>query len=241
MGWQEITSSLWRLLPLPCCLCGLRSHTDYNLCRYCQDSLPWQGVVCQTCALPLTISTTSSVHCGVCQQRPPLHSQLLAAFEYRQPLESLIYQFKFAQSLNIGLVLAKCFYQYLLQEQPLMLPDCLIPVPLHPKRIRERGYNQAALLCKHLSRWLSIPSDLYSCRRIRYTQAQTLVAPKARRRNIQGAFRLSPRFHARHVAIIDDVYTSGSTTRELTHMLKLAGVDRVDIWVIARAGLGRRV
>jgi ComF family protein len=178
--------------------------------------------------------------CGQCLRRPPPHAQLLAALEYQAPLESLMYQFKFGQRLDIGLVLAKCFYHYLLQQQRQHWPDYLIPVPLHPKRLRERGYNQAALLCTHLSRWLSIPKDLHSCRRIRHTQAQTLIAPKARRRNMQGAFSVSSRFRASHVAIIDDVYTSGSTTRELTHVLKRAGVETIEIWVIARAGLGKR-
>lgn len=235
--WQAFISRCWQRIALPCCLCRFASHSGYNLCRDCQDNMPWQRHVCQTCALPLASAET--LICGKCIQNPPSHTRLLAAFNYQQPVESLIYQFKFGQGLDIGLVLAQCFYQYLLQHPQQSRPEYLIPVPLHPKRLRERGYNQAAELCKLLSRWLSIPKDLHSCRRIRHTQAQTLISAKARRRNMRNAFSVSPRFRANHVAIIDDVYTSGSTTRELSRALKLAGVATIEIWVIARAGLGK--
>ena len=235
---QRLLSTLWHLLPLPCCLCGLKSDTDYNLCLDCQASLPWQQHVCQQCAVALP--ETAGISCGPCLQRPPMHTQLLAAFFYQGAIESLIYHFNFGQGLDTGLVLAKCLYQYLLTKPRQRWPDCLIPVPLHVKRLRKRGYNQAAELGKHLACWLSIPIPLHSCQRVHHTPSQTRTAPRDRRRNMHGAFKVSPQFKAKHVAIIDDVYTSGSTTRELCRMLKRAGVETIEIWVVARAGLGSR-
>lgn len=234
--WQHFLDIGWSLLAPPCCLCGLSSNRNYNLCQYCETTLPWQTEVCHTCALPLTTEAS----CGQCMQHPPLHQRLLAAFSYEPPIESLIYQFKFGHRLDLGLVLAKCFHQYLLQLSNMVWPDYLIPVPLHPKRLRERGFNQAAEISKHLSKWLNIPKKLSGCQRIRYTQAQTLIAPKARYANVKGAFKASHLFEGKHVAIIDDVYTSGQTTKALTKALIDSGVKGVQIWVIARAGQGKK-
>lgn len=233
--WPEPKPWWHRLFPLPCCLCHLNSNNRYNLCAYCAESLPWQQQTCRTCALTLTPQASSSL-CGACLKRPPPIDYLHAAFNYEPPLLQLIYQFKFGRSLDIGLVLTRALYHALQKKRLDTLPDCLIPMPLHKKRLRERGYNQAVEIAKPLGRWLHIPVKLHACRRIKATAPQTLIATKDRKANLKGAFAVVQKLPP-HVAIIDDVYTSGSTALELARTLRRAGVLHVDIWVLARAGL----
>ena len=114
------------------------------------------------------------------------------------------------------------------------LPEYIIPVPLHPKRIRQRGYNQATLLAKPLSKALALPLDKFQVKRTRYTPAQSQLHKKARLKNMKNAFSCKKDLPYQHVAIVDDVMTTGSTLNTLAHCLKQNGVSRVDVWVIAR-------
>lgn len=116
------------------------------------------------------------------------------------------------------------------------MPHYLLPVPLHPERLRERGYNQALELARPLSRILGIPIAHRLCTRRRATLAQTSLDGGERRRNLRGAFLPSLGEMPRHVAIIDDVVTTGTTVEELARTLRLAGVEVVEVWACARAG-----
>lgn len=114
-------------------------------------------------------------------------------------------------------------------------PQLLIPVPLHPKRYRERGFNQAIEISRHLSSNLNIPLAMNLCVRHRITPPQTSLGKKERKTNLRNAFRLAAPIATDHVAIIDDIVTTGATVTELTKTLKKAGVKRTEIWCIARA------
>ena len=116
------------------------------------------------------------------------------------------------------------------------LPTQLIPVPLHHTRLRERGFNQATELARRIGRELGIEIGLRCARRHRATQPQSLLSPTARRLNLRHAFSVQDTALAQHVAIVDDVMTTGHTGNELAKVLKQAGVQRVEVWVIARAG-----
>jgi ComF family protein len=115
------------------------------------------------------------------------------------------------------------------------LPNCLIPVPLHPKRYRERGFNQSIEIARHLSKQLHVPLDLHSCTRRRDTAHQAELPAKQRLKNMRGAFEIVAPLRYQHAAIIDDVMTTGATVSALAHALKSQGVNRVDVWVCARA------
>ncbi len=116
------------------------------------------------------------------------------------------------------------------------LPAALLCVPLHESRLRERGYNQALELAKPLARALHLPLHPHALRRIRSTQAQSGLDARARRRNLRGAFEIDPaQTLPTHVALLDDVMTTGSTLRECARVLRKAGVQRVDVWALARA------
>ncbi len=115
------------------------------------------------------------------------------------------------------------------------MPELIVPVPLHPLRQRERGFNQASELARPISQRLNVQFDARLCRRIRATADQTELDARARRRNVRRAFEVSGSIRLRHVAVLDDVLTTGSTANEMARALKRAGVETVEIWAAARA------
>ncbi len=140
---------------------------------------------------------------------------------------------KFRDRLNLARLLGQCLTNAL-RECTAEMPELILPVPLHAKRLRERGYNQALEIARTIGRELSIPVDSHSCARVLATPPQAGLAQKERRRNLAEAFRVLHPPGVERVAILDDVMTTGSTVSELTGVLLKAGVRRVDIWAVAR-------
>jgi len=192
------------------------------------------GNACQQCSAPLPAHADDS-HCGHCQKRPPAFDTTTALFHYRPPVDYLIKQLKFANELAI-IPLLSALLSARLTTRAAPLPSLLIPVPLHQTRLRERGFNQATELARRVGRELGIRSDHRLCTRNRDTRPQSLLSPNARRLNLRNAFSVKHRQIAGHVAIIDDVMTTGQTSNELARVLKKAGAEQVEVWVIARAG-----
>lgn len=114
------------------------------------------------------------------------------------------------------------------------LPSTIIPVPLHPKRFKERGFNQALELARPISTLLKIPIDALSCQRIKHTAAQATLSGVERQKNVKNSFKISKQLTAQHIAIIDDVITTGHTIREFCHTLKHHGAKIIDVWCCAR-------
>ena len=238
MNWRERVDGYARhwlqaALPPRCALCGAPGAAGRDLCEGCHADLAVNTACCARCALPLEVPAT---RCGICLRREPPFSAAWAPYRYAHPLDLLEARFKFHGDLAAGRVLAD-----LMADAALALPDSsrpalLLCVPLHAQRLRERGYNQALELAKPLAARLAIPLDAHLLQRVRSTTAQTGLDAKARRRNLRGAFALragSPL--PAHVAIIDDVMTTGTTLRECALVLRRAGVARVDAWALARA------
>jgi ComF family protein len=117
----------------------------------------------------------------------------------------------------------------------LQKPDVIVPVPLHKSRYRQRGFNQALEIARTVSKDMQVPLDVYSCQRQHDTPQQSQLPAKQRRKNLKNAFAVVRPLNAAHVAILDDVMTTGSTVHELAKVLKKAGVAKVDVWVCARA------
>jgi ComF family protein len=153
-------------------------------------------------------------------------------------MDFLLLQLKFHQKLHLASLLGGLLAEAL-EGRAAPLPDCLVPVPLHPQRLRERGYNQALELARVVSTRLAVPLDATLCVRQRATAPQTALDGKERRRNLHGAFTVREGNLPRHVAIIDDVVTTGTTVGELARTLRRAGVDTVEVWACARAGTRR--
>lgn len=222
------------LFPVHCRLCAGRTGTTVSLCADCSTDLPWLGSACRQCGGSVP-GADSLLLCGACQRRPPHFDATTALLHYRPPVDYLVQRLKFSGELAIAPLLSGLLAKQV-SSPGTTLPDVLVPVPLHPSRLRERGFNQATEIARLLGRRLQLTVNHRLCRRTRNTDAQSLLPVKIRHWNVRNAFAVTERIPARHVAIIDDVMTTGHTVNELARVLKRAGAKRVDVWVIARAG-----
>jgi len=227
------------VLPPHCLLCGGDGDAARDLCPPCVADLERNRITCSRCALPLQ---TAAPLCGECLQREPPFDAAFAPFIYGHPLDLLVANLQFGRSLAAGRVLAELWLDAIAEAAPAR-PDLLVPVPLHASRLRERGYNQALELAKPLAGALRIALDERVLSRVRATTAQSNLDAKTRRRNLRGAFAFNPdvlsELKMAHVALVDDVMTTGTTLRECARVLKRTGVARVDVWVLARAPKSR--
>lgn len=226
-------SVLDRLYPATCVLCGAPGHAGLDLCPGCLADLPHNRHACGRCAIPLPAEGDGL--CGACARRPPPFTLARTAFVYEDPLPMLVGGAKFRGRLNLARLLGQCLARALAPacaEDD--LPGLIVPVPLHPARLRERGYNQAVEVARPVGRALGIAVEPRCCVRALATPPQAGLDRAQRRRNLRGAFEVVRPPVARHVAILDDVVTTGSTAAELARTLLRAGVERVDLWAVAR-------
>lgn len=180
------------------------------------------------CATP----TPHGQVCGACLKRAPAFDRTLAALVYRFPVDRLIPALKYRGHLAIAPALARCLLPALTHAPR---PDRILPMPLHPARLRERGYNHATEIARTVADTLRIPLDLDSCHRTRDTPPQQALKLDARRRNVRNAFVCEDTVKGLHIALLDDVMTSGTSLDELAATLKRAGAREVSNWVVARA------
>ncbi len=206
------------LFPPRCCLCGFAGTApDLDLCQICHADLPWDFA-----------------------QLP----SLLTAMRFEAPADDLIRKLKYAGVIENARVLGELLAQAV-RARGDPLPRLLVPVPLHDSRLAERGFNQAAAIACYAGRALEIPQAWHAVRRIRDTPSQTSLGIDERHRNVRGAFVVSNRRvmkrlrEAGHVAVVDDVATTGSTLAEMKCVLLEAGIRRVDLWAVARATRAR--
>ena len=219
------------LYPPTCLLCDAPGVDGYDLCAGCLAELPWNRPACRVCGAPLPESGV----CGPCLRKPPPFDVTFAPLRYQQPVDWLLQGFKFNRRLPPGRLCGELLATALAErDEP--LPQLLIPVPLHPSRMRRRGYNQALELARPVAQRLEIPLVPNLVRRIRATATQSLLPGEERRRNVRGVFELVRALPARHVAIIDDVIATGSTVGEMTRVLRRGGAERIEVWAVARAG-----
>lgn len=187
------------------------------------------GPACKQCASPLP--DESYLICGLCIKKPPHFDNTLIGYTFEEPLRSLLHQFKYYNGLYLSTFLSQLILNTV-KKTP-AYPQCLIPVPMHPKRIKQRGFNQAAILTKIVAKKLQLPFDLTSCQKRINTSPQASLDGEQRQKNLHKAFFV-PALPYEHVAIIDDLLTTGSTANELALTLKRSGVKQVDIWCCAR-------
>jgi ComF family protein len=235
------TGILSLVYPATCALCGAPGDNGRDLCAGCRADLPAIGPCCARCALPFDLDSVSPPQqeqriCGRCQTQPPPFACCRAAFRYEDPLPALVGGIKFRARMNLIRLLGNLLADALLSADgavPAEQPQAILPVPLHPARLRQRGYNQALELARVVGRRLSIPVDASSCQRTRATRAQSELEERQRLQNIRGAFATTGRL-PRHLAILDDVVTTGATVSELARALHRGGCERVDVWTLAR-------
>lgn len=227
-------SILNKVLPHCCLLCYGLTDTRHDLCRACWNDLPHLTMHCLRCANSL-LSTTQML-CGECLQHPPPFDYTHALFYYQPPITQLILQLKFQHQLAhaqlLGELLADKIREQWYQAKP--LPQAILPIPLHTSRLKERGFNQAIEIARPIAKHTRLPLLLNHCLRIKATAPQTTLAAKERQHNLQQAFAMKNLLPYDHLAVVDDVMTTGSTMMEFCRMLKKHGVKTIDVWCCAR-------
>ena len=209
----------------PCLLCGTASRNG-AWCERCDAALPYLTAPhCPVCALP----TLNGAICGRCLKQAPQFERTAAVFAYAFPLDQLVQALKFNEQLLLAQQLANKLTQRVKDT-----PDCIVAMPLHPARLRERGFNQSLELARWLAHDLDIPLLNHACQRVRDTPPQSALPWKERGRNMRKAFICTEDLSGKHVAVVDDVMTSGASVNALAHALRQAGAREVSAWVIAR-------
>lgn len=223
------------LYPPTCILCGDPGHADLDLCEACRRSLPERAFTCRQCGE--AVAGEIELTCGSCLRHPPHFDATTAPFGYEEPVRHLILGLKFQRRYAYGRLLGMLLTNHLAGRAD--LPECIIPVPLHAARYRERGFNHAAEIARVVAAQIGVPTELNAARRVRRTRPQVGLDASQRRLNLRGAFELELKRPRQHVAILDDVVTTGATVDELARLLKRAGVARVEVWACARADRAR--
>ena len=228
----KVAALLRVLLPSMCALCG--AGCDDVVCAGCRDAYARpRAMRCGQCANPLQGPATL---CGRCLDDPPPFDATVAAVDYAIPLDQLVLQLKFGARLALAPWFARQLRDAMLARPNLALPDLLCPVPLGPRRLVERGFNQALEIARPLAAALGVACHPALALRTLDTPAQSGTAPDARARNVRGAFAVADPdvVEGRHVGLVDDVMTSGHTLGELAAAFKRSGAARVTALVFAR-------
>ncbi|MES2355758.1 MAG: ComF family protein [Pseudomonadota bacterium] len=216
-----------KLLPQDCVLCGVTAGSSMVCCD-CLRTLPYHNLqACPRCALP----TADGAICGRCLVKPPIFERAVAVFDYCYPLAELLHAFKYGGQFAVGKFLANALVERVQKER---WPELIVPMPLYPSRLAERGFNQAAEIARGVSCATDLPFSLSTLVKIRDTAPQVGLPWKERRANVKGAFACKADFSGMRVAIVDDVMTTGASLDEAAKSIKQAGASEVVIWVVAR-------
>ncbi len=221
------------IMPLRCVFCGTRSlPSEGRVCNGCRRDLPWNEHACARCAEPVAVELPKGVHCATCQKRQPPFSATVAPLRYEFPVDVGLKALKFGRKLHYG----SAFGELLMAEMYRLDPDidALLPVPLHWRRQAVRGFNQAAELCRPLAKQYALPI-IAGVARSRATPFQSGLTAFERSRNLRDAFVVRKPPASRHILVIDDVVTTGTTTRQLAKVLIKSGVRKVSVLAVARA------
>ena len=213
-----------------CWLCQMPvALSHWGICSRCSTALARSVPLCPRCGLP---AAHARLPCGRCLQKPPPWQRLVAVNDYAPPLSGLIRKLKFSGRPEIAPALARLLLLKLMSMP--QKPDLLIAVPLWRFRLWRRGYNQADLLCRCLSRWLGCRYWPEAICRIRATRIQHRLTARQRRKNLKNAFRLDFPVAGLHIALVDDVVTTGATAAELSRLLLQNGAASVQVWCLCR-------
>ena len=221
-------------MPALCWLCRLPLRmTQHGLCSPCLRQLPALPQLCPRCGLP---AGNVRHPCGRCLQKPPPWQALICVNSYRPPFSLWVNQLKFSRVTALRVMLARLLllsWQNVYRRGDLPRPDLLLSVPLHRRRRWQRGYNQTDLLAAPLAHWLGCEWGT-GLHRQRQGALQHQLSARQRRSNLRGAFRLEMAVRGRHIALLDDVATTGSTSEEISRLLLAQGAASVQIWCLCR-------
>lgn len=215
-----------------CWLCKMPLRIPaWGICSRCSTTLFSKMCVCPQCGLP---AATTRLPCGRCLQKPPPWQRLVAISDYLPPLSQMIHHFKFNGKAELAPALSRLLLLAIRQHNGLPAPEQLISVPLWQRRHWRRGYNQSELLCQALAKWLSTDYQPQAITRIRPTATQHQLSARLRKHNLINAFRLELPVEGRHMVVVDDVVTTGSTVAEICRLLLRNGAASVQVWCLCR-------
>ena len=221
-----------RRLPSQCAVC--HGWARQRLCDTCIQRFAAPRSRCARCAIAVPDGVAT---CGACLKQAPPFERAVAALDYDHPWDELVRRFKFDAALDLADVLSLRLLDAV-KRSGVGRPDWLLPVPLAPERLRERGYNQAWELARRVGREMACASDPRLLLRMKDTPHQLALPPEQRAANVRGVFALEPRrrheLPGRSVAVVDDVMTTGATVAEIARTLLQAGARSVQVWVLAR-------
>ena len=226
-------AQLQQALPSECAVCG--RWPAQRVCADCTARWAAAQPRCRRCALPLPGGASE---CGTCLRAPPAFDSAWAAVDYGYPWSLLLAQLKFQQDPGAALALAQLLARVPGVAQALAAAQCIVPVPLSAQRLRERGFNQAALLGRALARLPQAPECAHLLVRTRHTPAQSGLQRDLRLRNLRAAFdvpaRSAARIAGRRVVLVDDIMTTGATLDAAARALRRAGAIHICAMVVAR-------
>lgn len=212
-----------------CLACGCELDNAESLCECCGKQLRRVPNPCLHCGQPNPVSGRI---CPACLLNPPRWQRLTAPLQYRGLTRDYLQQLKYSEALHLSKTLCRQCFEPFRDSRP--KPELLLPVPLHRQRLLERGYNQADEIATLWSREFGIPLERNALTRIRATASQSGLSAVQRAQNLRAAFNYRPTGDFRHVAIVDDIVTTGSTVGEITKLLHRAGIEYVEVWALAR-------
>ena len=235
-------NKLCNLVPTLCIVCKRQCHGAYSLCPECEAQLPAIGSHCQRCGLPFPERQLQQARCGNCLGKEFPVQQCHALFHYSSPINKLLSSFKYRARLDIGRSLG-CLLAHKMSSvySKKTAPDLLIPVPMHPRRYFQRGFNQSWELTRFCGDMTGFKTCANLVKKTRHTESQTsLSSHKKREANLHKAFAINGRMaldNVSKITIIDDTVTTMATVSALARLLRSHGIPEVEVWCIARTSI----
>ena len=220
-------------LPPRCPGCGEIVDADDAFCLTCWSGMRFLGApCCASCGLPFEYDQGEGAECGACLADPPSYDSARAVLAYGDVARAVALRLKYGRRIGLSRLIAK----QMVRHVPAVQDPVIVPVPLHRWRLWWRGFNQSALIARHLARLTGLPVDSHALLRTRRTRPLRGMTPKARARAVRGAFALAPahQFKGRAILLIDDVHTSGATAAACAKTLKRGGAASVHLLCWAR-------
>ncbi|MBI5893147.1 MAG: ComF family protein [Deltaproteobacteria bacterium] len=226
-----LQSALNIIIPPACHICG--GAADNYICANCKQGINFiLGAVCTICGLPFVSKESSPHMCGECIKKKPKFAMARSIAEYNGVLLEAIHKFKY----NAKTSLAKPLGLLMAERLPLNNYNVIVPVPLHKRRLKERGFNQSLLLAREISKKHNTPIDYLNLKRIRFTEPQINLKGEERLKNVRGSFAVEDArvFKNKNILLVDDVYTTGATVMECSKVLKKSGAKDIFVLTLAR-------
>jgi len=228
------------IFPPRCITCDtiLDHYENLPVCPACLSKIKFiTSPLCSCCGIPFFGADESDHLCGDCIISKPAFTVARAVGHYESTLLEAIHNFKYRGKITFGKIMGRLMAEYKSPNFNISDFTLIIPVPLHSKRLRERGFNQSVILAREIVRILPIPMDFLTLKRYTYTEPQIHLGKKERESNVRGAFMVTDpdKIKDRKIILVDDVYTTGSTVKECARMLMKNGAQTVAVLTLARA------